>query len=767
MDYLEERKTLRAAPIGAARRLQLSQITDKYLINLFNNAVKKEDFDKVALIGVGANGRQDLTLGSDFDLVLVHEKDYKIDEIAEKLWYPIWDLGIKLDHSVRTSSQVRNMASMDLAVVLGWLDARTIVGNDNLEKQISSSVLQDWRAFADKRLKELYEQVLARKEKEGELSQLIEPDLKESYGGIRDITILRAVAATWKIDIPKKILDENSQILQDIRDALHTVLDKPSDKLIRQEQVSVAQLTDLKDADQLIRKVSYSGRIIAHHSDVIWHKVNSLISKSSFIKKLKTENRTPLVDGAVIQDNEVVLAKDSKIALDETLGLRLAAASSQAGLFIAEHTLERIKKEAKPLIQPWNQEAKDAFISLLGSGRHLISTWESLDFAGLIDTWFPIWSQVRGCPQNSQIHSFTVDRHLLESAIYANNYIREVSRPDLLLVGSFFHDIGKGGEKDHSDEGAEIMQKLAPNLGFNKEDSEILVKLVQHHLLLPEFATKRDLEDPLTITSVAKIVENETYLDLLYYLTLADMFATGPLASSEWRQQLIQELVEKVRNEIRGVKLEINPHLSKEKQDLVNRKDDLVLEMKELSDGISLTIVTQDQTGLLGLIAGVLSIEKLLVRSARTETIGKKAVTTWRVNSLFGDPVSTSQISQTLNLALRGNINIDEKLKARAEYLPKPTNIVKAKIIELKEVSTSSSVIEVRAHDEPGFLSKVANEIAKNGIDIHAAIVETLGSEVVDVFYVREPTGQVLSQERMTSLIRALDYACNHVPTTV
>jgi len=767
VDYLEERKKLRAAPIGAARRLQLSQITDNYLINLFNNAVKKEDFDKVALIGVGANGRQDLTLGSDFDLVLVHEKDYKIDEIAEKLWYPIWDLGIKLDHSVRTSSQVRNMASMDLAVVLGWLDARTIVGNENLEKQISSLVLQDWRAFADKRLKELYEQVLARKEKEGELSQLIEPDLKESYGGLRDITILRAVAATWKIDIPKKILDENSQILQDIRDALHTVLDKPSDKLIRQEQVSVAQLTDLKDADQLIRKVSYSGRIIAHHSDVIWHKVNSLISKSSFIKKLKTENRIPLVDGVVIQDNEVVLAKDSKIALDETLGLRLAAASSQAGLFIAEHTLERIKREAKPLVQPWNQEAKDAFISLLGSGRHLISTWESLDFAGLIDTWFPIWSQVRGCPQNSQIHSFTVDRHLLETAIYANNYTREVSRPDLLLVGSFFHDIGKGGEKDHSDEGAEIMQKLAPNLGFNKEDSEILVKLVQHHLLLPEYATKRDLEDPLTISSVSKIVENETFLDLLYYLTLADMFATGPLASSEWRQQLIQELVEKVRNEIRGVKLEINPHLSKEKQDLVNRKDDLVLEMKELSDGISLTIVTQDQTGLLGLIAGVLSIEKLLVRSARTETIGKKAVTTWRVNSLFGDPVSTSQISQTLNLALRGNINIDEKLKARAEYLPKPTNIVKAKIIELKEVSTSSSVIEVRAHDEPGFLSKVANEIAKNGIDIHAAIVETLGSEVVDVFYVREPTGQVLSQERMTSLIRALDYACNHVPTTV
>ncbi|MEY2827966.1 MAG: hypothetical protein RLZZ183_1085, partial [Actinomycetota bacterium] len=239
MNYLEERKTLRAAPIGAARRLQLSQITDKYLIDLFNNAVKKEDFGKVALVGVGANGRQDLTLGSDLDLVLVHEKDYKIDQIAEKIWYPIWDLGIKLDHSVRTAAQVRNMASLDLAVVLGWLDARTIAGNEDLVNKISSSVLQDWRAFADKRLKQLYEQVKERKEKQGELSQLIEPDLKESYGGLRDITILRAVAATWKIDIPKKILDENSQLLQDVRDALHTVLEKPSEKLIRQEQNSV------------------------------------------------------------------------------------------------------------------------------------------------------------------------------------------------------------------------------------------------------------------------------------------------------------------------------------------------------------------------------------------------------------------------------------------------------------------------------------------------------------------------------------------------
>ena len=143
MDYLKEKDKLRAAPIGAARRRMLSDLTDTFLIEIFNNAVGKNNLHKVALVGVGANGRQSLTIGSDFDLVLVHENGFEIKEIAEKIWYPIWDLGIKLDHSVRTPAQVRNMAVEDLAVVLGWLDARTIAGNKDFETQISQQVLQD------------------------------------------------------------------------------------------------------------------------------------------------------------------------------------------------------------------------------------------------------------------------------------------------------------------------------------------------------------------------------------------------------------------------------------------------------------------------------------------------------------------------------------------------------------------------------------------------------------------------------------------------
>ena len=767
MDYLKARNELRAAPIGAARRRHLSDLTDQFLIEIFNNAVSYKDLNKVALIGVGGNGRQSMTLGSDLDLVLVHENGFKINEIAEKIWYPIWDLGLRLDHSVRTPSQVRNMAAEDIAVVLGWLDARTIAGNKELEKQISSSVLQDWRALADKRLPELHKMVLDRKEKFGELAQLIEPDLKESYGGLRDITVLRALAASWKTDIPKVIMDQINEKLLDIRDALHTVLDKPTDKLIRQEQPIVAQKLGLDDADQLIRQVSSLARIIAHHSDVTWHRVKSSSKKSGIFTKLRGENRSPLADGVVVQDEYVVLARDAKPENDQSLGFRLAAASAQSGYLISPHTLERLANELPKLSNPWPTEAKDAFVSLLGSGRQLIPIWESIDFAGIISNWLPIWYRVRGCPQSSQVHSFTVDRHLLETAISANKFTRDVSRPDLLLVGALFHDIGKGGTKDHSDEGSEIIKNLAPEMGFNKEDSITLERLVQHHLLLPETATKRDLEDPLTIKSVVEKVKTEDFLELLHALTIADALATGPIASSDWRQSLIGELVARVKKEIRGERKEIDPHLSKEKQELANRKEDVVVEASPNDQGLAITVVADDSTGLLGVIAGVLSLQRLLVRSARTETINKRAVTTWIVTPEFGDAPDLQQLQESLRLALQGSLDVFGKLAQRAQYLPKPIDVTASKVLEIQGVSDTSTVIEVRAHDEPGFLSKIAHVISENGVDIHAAIVETLGSEVVDVFYVKEPTGEILSQERCAQLVRALDYACNHVPAAL
>jgi [protein-PII] uridylyltransferase len=353
----------------------------------------------------------------------------------------------------------------------------------------------------------------------------------------------------------------------------------------------------------------------------------------------------------------------------------------------------------------------------------------------MISKWFPIWDRVRGCPQSSQVHSFTVDRHLLETAISANKFTRDVSRPDLLLVGSLFHDIGKGGLKDHSDEGAEIMRTLAPYMGFNLEDSKILERLVQHHLLLPETATKRDLEDPLTIKTVVEKVETEDFLELLHALTIADAIATGPIASSDWRQSLIGELVARVKNEIRGERKEIDPHLSKDKQALANRKEEVVVEATPLDQGLAITVVADDSTGLLGLIAGVLSLQRLLVRSARTETINKRAVTTWRVTPEFGDAPDLMQLQESLRLALNGSLDVFEKLVLRAQYLPKQINVTASKVLEVKGVSETATVIEVRAHDEPfedGGCAKLHRALSSTVLnEVRARVTKNLSVETL------------------------------------
>ena len=158
------------------------------------------------------------------------------------------------------------------------------------------------------------------------------------------------------------MLDQVNEKLLDVRDALHTVLDKPSDKLIRQEQPVVAQKLGFTDADQLIRHVSSLARVIAHHSDVTWHRIKSAEKKSGLFKKLRTENRSPLADGVVLQDDYVVLARDAKTTEDATLGLRLAAAGAQSGYLISPHTLERLANELPTLNTPWPIEARDSFV---------------------------------------------------------------------------------------------------------------------------------------------------------------------------------------------------------------------------------------------------------------------------------------------------------------------------------------------------------------------------------------------------------------------
>ncbi len=192
----------------------------------------------------------------------------------------------------------------------------------------------------------------------------------------------------------------------------------------------------------------------------------------------------------------------------------------------------------------WPPETLRALLRLLGAGRPAIAAVEALDQLGIWLRYLPEWAPIRNKPQRNAYHRFTVDRHLLETAAAAAALTRTVARPDLLLLGALLHDIGKGRSSDHTDIGIDVVRELAPRLGLTAVDVATLESMVRYHLLLPEVATRRDLDDPATAAGVAAVVGDRDTLDLLAALTEADSLATGPAAWGSWKAGLVARLVD-------------------------------------------------------------------------------------------------------------------------------------------------------------------------------------------------------------------------------
>jgi [protein-PII] uridylyltransferase len=232
--------------------------------------------DGVALIAVGGYGRGELCPGSDLDLLLVHRSVRKISGIADKIWYPIWDQGVGLDHSVRTPREVEDLAREDLRVALGLLDGRLIAGDPSLAREVVDQVTSSWAGeLGDAWLPELERQMAVRHDQHGDSADLLEPDLKEAHGGLRDINVLSAVRLAFPdiesiIDISQ--LWRSRDELLEARVALHAITGRSADELLLQDQDAVAARVGGGDADDLMRRLSAASRFVARSSDLIWRR---------------------------------------------------------------------------------------------------------------------------------------------------------------------------------------------------------------------------------------------------------------------------------------------------------------------------------------------------------------------------------------------------------------------------------------------------------------------------------------------------------------
>ncbi|MEO5878016.1 MAG: [protein-PII] uridylyltransferase, partial [Streptosporangiaceae bacterium] len=515
----------------AAQRAARAEELDGWLAGLLG------DEQNVALVAVGSHGRRELTPGGDLDLVLVHRDREDVAEVADRIWYPIWDKGLKLDHSVRTVGEARHVAQDDLKAVMGLLYARRVAGDQLLVDELRAGVLADWRLAAKIRLPLLAKMTRDRWEELGELAFLLEGDLKDSHGALRDVHVMQAVTATWVVPAPGPRVRAAYDLILDVRHGLHEVTGRSSDRLLLQDQDAVAEILELTDAYELLGLVAEAARTIDYAADHVWRHVDRFAGPQT-----KNE-RTPVADGLVEFAGEVVLARGADLA-NPTMTLRAAAAAAQAGLPLAPATVDTLARTVPDLPVPWPAPARDALVALLGAGPAAIGVWEALDQAGLVVRMIPDWERVRNRPQRNAVHRYTVDRHLWEAAAGAAALTRDVARPDLLLVGALLHDIGKDGSgQDHSKVGAVYARDVAERMGYPEHDVKVLEDLVLYHLLLPDTATRRDLDDPVTIQTMADAAGTHEVLELLHALAIADAGATGPAAWGGWKARLINELV--------------------------------------------------------------------------------------------------------------------------------------------------------------------------------------------------------------------------------
>jgi [protein-PII] uridylyltransferase len=717
----------------------------------------------LALVAVGGYGRAELAPHSDLDVVLVHDDGPgrgPVGTVAEEVWYPLWDAGAALDHAVRALSEVVGAAGADPRVALGLLDARHVAGDPSVTLRLRADLLAHWRRDARRQLPAVRELVEKRGRRAGELAHASVPDLKDSLGGLRDATVLKALVASWLVDVPHTELESSRQQLLDIRDVLHAVTGRGTDRVAPELWPELAERLGLGDAGAAQRQVREVGRRITHLSRLTWHRVDAVLARPATHQR-RGPDLLRVAPGVAVSGGEVVLDRGTRPAADPLLLLRASAEAAERGLALSPATAARLARDGAVLSTPWGGEARQLLTRLLAAGPGLLDVWETLDETGALARILPEWEKVRLLPHASGVHRFTVDRHLVETCIEASRLIRRVARPDVLMVAAVLHDIGKGGLVDHSVAGAPLAGEVATRIGFADPDVSLVRTLVRWHLLLAEVATTRDLDDPATIEQVAEQVGDADALDLLAVLTEADARATAAPAWSPWRQRLVADLVHRVR-EVLTARTPAPARATAPPDDVVVpeqvRADPRLVDVRvtaqadgadgaEGADGARITVVTGDRIGLLADVAGALVLERAQVRSVRAWSEEDLAVSVWEVHESH---LVESVLRQRLAAVAERRSDPVARLRPGREDRPEPSVRIR------HDASREATVLEVRVDDRPGVVHLVCAALADLHLSVRSAHVDTVGPQAVDVFYVQESGAGVLSDERAAAAAHAV-----------
>lgn len=743
-------------------------------------------------MAVGGYGRGELAPHSDIDLLILwsgRSKELLSKAALRDLLYPLWDAGFQVGHAVVDPKGAIDRCKGDLHAATSLLSARLVAGAHEPFEELMDRrrrwIAKERRSIA----RQITEGALERWERGSYAGWTLAPDIKEDVGGLRDLHALGWLEA---LSDERTIAEETRRAgdaLLATREALHAELPRRGDRLRIDLQVKVARRMgwDGPDGPDLLME-----RVHSAAREIEWNSSRSIRTVAAALNRgpRRSGSSQKLAEGISLQDGEIVA--EPGLPADAAHGFSLLQAVSENGKPLAGPVVEWLKEALDGV--SWTTDTRDGFCRML-EGKHVERTLRMMDHLDLWAAVIPEWQQIRSRAQYDLYHRYTVDGHLFRCTAVVRNCLAEDSMARIaadeicasgdsltpVYIAALLHDIGKGTSEDHSLAGEHLAERALTRMGFDNRTTETVSKLIRHHLLLSDTATRRDIDDGAVIENVARKLGEPNVLRHLLILSQADGRATGPEAWTSWKASLVSELYHRVLHALETGRLPerrdvssrlselegYDPVLSASANDLLRSlppsyisstdveimADELRLLMRSvrqdaigcridpdrLSGQASITLAVADRPGTLARAAGVLTLHRMSVLRANAfASTSGKALQRFEVKAPQ-DP-DWARFEADLEAVFSSRLALEPRLEKKiADY--RTGHPIEAEIRMLGEEALHSTVIEVRALDALGLLYAITRAIEDLDLDIHVAKIDTLGDRVVDVFYVRTLTG--------------------------
>ncbi|MBA2778142.1 [protein-PII] uridylyltransferase [Billgrantia kenyensis] len=543
--------------------------------------------DGVALLAVGGYGRGELHPHSDVDLMLLLEQDddtpYR--EALTAFITLLWDIGLEIGHSVRSLADCEREAAGDITIITNLMESRILAGPESLREAMKARIAPASMWPADRFFEAKWQEQIARHHRFNNSEYHLEPNIKSSPGGLRDIQMIGWVAKRhfgsqryedlvangFMNDAELRILSQGQAFLWQVRYALHMLTGRAEDRLLFDHQRTIAELFGFRDTPERLAVEQFMKRYYRHVTalaglnDMLLQHFDEAILRGGERLETTDLNERFVIEGGYIKARTRSVFRDHPYALLELF------------LLMAEHPeIEGVRADTIRLIRDNRHLIDDLyrddvqhqhlFMSLLRSGGNVARQLRRMNRYGVLGKYLPEFGQAVGLMQHDLFHIYTVDAHTLRLLKFIHQFRKPEAREEfpvaaalmpqlpkleLLWIAGLYHDIGKGRGGDHSVLGARDVERFAERHGLSSRDTRLVSWLVENHLVMSMVAQKRDITDPDVIREFAAQVGDEIRLDYLYVLTVADINATNPTLWNGWRASLLRQLHAETKRALR------------------------------------------------------------------------------------------------------------------------------------------------------------------------------------------------------------------------